>query len=82
MYNETDVILIFLFSYFCDFNSIEISFAMLKRWMKKHEQMNQNYESFKKFLKETIKAQSNKHDLKIFFQAVNIEYLCYDCVCN
>ena len=35
--NETDVILIFLLLYSCDFNSIEISFAILKRWIKKHK---------------------------------------------
>ena len=29
---------------------------MLERWMKKYKQMNQNYKSFKEFLKETIKT--------------------------
>jgi len=31
MYNSIDVILTFLSLYFCDFNFIEIFFAMLKR---------------------------------------------------
>ena len=82
MCNEADVILTFFSLYFCDFNLIEISFAMLKQWMKKHEQMNQNYENFKKILKKTIKVQSNKYDSKNFFQATSIEYSCCNHVCN
>ena len=40
MCDKISVTLIFLSSYSCDFNSIEISFAMLKQWIKKHEQIN------------------------------------------
>ena len=50
--------------------------------MKKHKQMNQDYESFEKFLKKTIKIQNNKHDLKSFFRIANIEYLCNEHVYN
>ena len=56
MCDEADVILTFLSLYFCDFNSIEIFFAVLKQWIKKNKQMNQNYKNFEEFLKETIKA--------------------------
>ena len=82
MCDEADVTLIFLPSYSCDFNSIEISFAILKRWMKKHEQMNQDYESFEKFLKEAIKVQNDKHDSRNLFRAAGIEYSCCERVCN
>ena len=44
--------------------------------------MNQDYENFKKFLKETIKAQDNKHDLKNLIHIANIKYSCCKHVYN
>ena len=82
MCDETDVILIFLLSYSYDFNSIKISFAILKQWIRKHEQMNQSYENFEKFFEETIKVQNDKHDSRNFFRNASIEYSCCERIYN
>ena len=82
MCDEASVILTFLPPYSCDFNPIEISFAVLKQWMRKHGQVNQEYEGFEEFLEEAVRAQGNRHDSENLFRAAGIEYPCCERVCR
>ena len=74
MYETIDVILIRLFLYFSDFNSIETSFALLKTWIKKNEKQTESYDDFENFLKNVIKKQTNVNNSKNLFRLINIKY--------
>ena len=78
MCDKVDVILIFLSSYSYDYNFIEIFFAILKRWIKRHDYLAINYETFDNFLKQTIKTQNNRHNSKALFKTIYIKYSYYD----
>ena len=58
MCKNVNVILIFLFSYFSNYNFIEISFAILKIYIRKNIEFNLNYaskiEKFDRFLKNAL----------------------------
>ena len=75
---EADVELTFLSSYSSDYNSIKISFAMLKRWFKRNEHVTQTYDSlsedFERFLKKTMLTQSQRADSDALFRASEYEY--------
>ena len=74
MCETTDVILIWLFSYSSDFNSIETSFVLLKTWIKKNEKQTESYDDFENFLKSVIKKQTNVNDSKNLFRLIDIKY--------
>ena len=54
MCDEIDIIFAYFSFYFYDFNFIEISFAILKKWMKKYKHFIDEYNYFEKFLKKTM----------------------------
>jgi len=74
IYNSINVILTFLSLYFCDFNFIEIFFAILKRYIKYYKQCAKNYKIFKKFLQKIILTQKQRHNSNKFFKALKINY--------
>ena len=76
---EVDVKLIFLFFYSSNYNSIEIFFVVLKKWMKKHDHMitkfyNSLFENFERFLHDAIFAQSQRNDSSKLFRTTSYNY--------
>jgi len=61
--NEADVVLVFLFSYSSNYNSIEKSFSELKAWIQRHKTLTEGFENeFSAFIHMTIqkyKAEGN-----------------------
>jgi transposase len=82
MCDNAGITLAFLPPYSCDFNLIETSFAVLKRWMKRHGQRAKDYEDFEEFLQEAVLAQGQRHDPGRLFRVSGIDYLCCNGMCN
>ncbi len=79
MCDAVDVILARLSSYSSDFNLIEISFSLLKTWIKRNEKLTQSYtteyEEFEQFLRNAIKEQSTRlKDSRNLFKETEIQY--------
>ena len=77
MCETADVIFVRLFFYFFDFNPIEISFVLLKVWIRKHAELATSYEKcggFEKFLENAVMKQKRMNDLENLFRLVGIEY--------
>ena len=76
MCTEVGVELIFLSSYSSDYNSIEISFAILKKWVKRHGDLIEEYgsesENFERFLHEAVHAQAQRGNSDNLFRASGI----------
>ena len=75
---EINVILIRLSSYSSDFNSIEISFSVLKTWIKRNDQLTKKYtkemNEFEQFLRDAMKAQNTRDDADRLFRLTGIQY--------
>ena len=78
MCEEAGVILTKLPSYLFDYNSIKTSFAVLKQWIKKHEESVKYYEEtdedFERFLRNAVDAQNERIDPGTLFRAAGIQY--------
>jgi transposase len=79
MCDEVGVILARLPSYFSDFNSIEITFALLKAWIRRNEELSlsytDEYEGFGQFLRDAVKEISKLGDSGNLFRLAGIQYL-------
>lgn len=80
MCHETDVLLAYLPPYLPDFNPIEISFSLLKKWIKRHTNLIESYieerGGFGQFLHDAIEALANnaEHDVGQLFCHLGIQY--------
>ena len=72
MCETTNVILIWLFSYFFNFNLIKTLFVLLKTWIKKNKKQTELFDNFEKFLKSAIKEQTNVKNSKNLFRLIDI----------
>ena len=76
MCTEIDVKLIFLSSYSSDYNFIKISFAILKKWIKRHDDLIEKYEfeseNFERFLHEAVHAQTQRNNSDNLFRTSDI----------
>ena len=73
---EIDVKLIFLSFYSFNYNFIEILFAILEKWIKRHDDLIEKYEfefeNFERFLHETIHTQIQRNNSNNLFRISNI----------
>ena len=77
MCETADVILIRLSFYSSDYNSIEILFALLKTWTRKHKELTASYmnnDDFEEFLKNAIREQTDVKNSKNLFCWIDIAY--------
>ena len=77
MCETTNVILVRLFFYSFDFNSIEISFVLLKIWIRKHAELVTSYEKcdgFEIFFENVVMKQKRVNDFENLFRLIDIEY--------
>jgi transposase len=72
------VILAYLPPYSPDYNPIETSFTVLKRWLKANGHLVEYYgdrpADFERFLQDAIRAQGNRHDPGALFRKAGIYY--------
>ena len=75
---ESGVELAYLPSYSPDYNFIEISFALLKRWIKRNGHLAASYgprsEDFQRFLEEAVYAQAQRENPGKLFRAAGYNY--------
>jgi transposase len=74
-----EIILARLSSYSSDFNLIETSFALLKAWIRRNEELMKSYtteyDDFEQFLQNAIKDQNTKlKNSKNLFKLIEIQY--------
>lgn len=78
MCERAGVLLACLPPYSCDYNPIETSFALLKRWIRKHAETAQDYGpeqgGFQQFLWDAVNSQRGRQDPGLLFRASGIAY--------
>ena len=80
MYDEANVLLVYLPLYSPNFNLIETLFAIFKAWIKRHNSVflfyTETESRFGRFLEPTLEAVTPdiSHDAGALFQVANIEY--------
>ncbi len=78
MCDAVEVILARLSSYSSDFNLIETSFALLKAWIRRNEELARSYtteyERFGQFLRDAVKERSRMRDPRNLFRRTEIQY--------
>lgn len=77
MCQAEDVTLARLPPYSPDFNPIETSFALLKAWIRRHEELAASYAEcgdFEKFLEDAVREQMRTEDPRNLFRLAGIEY--------
>jgi hypothetical protein len=78
MCEAAGVLLARLPPYSCDYNPIETSFTLLKRWIRLNGQLADSYGpeegGFQRFLYDAVVAQGARHNPGALFRASGIEY--------
>jgi transposase len=79
MCDAVEIILARLSSYSSDFNLIETSFALLKAWIRRNEELARSYtaeyDDFEQFLQDAVKERSKVKDSENLFRSAEIQYL-------
>lgn len=78
MCEAAGVLLARLPPYSCNSNPIETSFALLKRWIKKHADKAEAYGpeqgNFQRFLWDAVNSQRSRQDLSLLFRTSGMAY--------